>query len=163
MIITNATGRSQQVLGKFKPQADQSKFGSRFAVVEGRHTAGWPTLRDITTNGTPIHDGSKGYLKYTEYLDSDGKPNDVVLENGTVVREVFVERKYIDEVNKIEAGISTDRLNDFLTNNNLADRKNADGTLRMSGEVITSERETEFTDVTTSASSKPRGRPPKQV
>lgn len=161
MIIENAEGQSQQVLGKFKPRADQSKYRSTFAVVEGRHTSGWPTLRDITTHGVPIHDGSLGYLRHTEFRDENNNTNDVVLQNGTVVRECVTELKYAEVSKNREANVSNERLNDFLTNNKLK-RNEHGGQLRMDATVETTEQEREFQDVTNpSAAPKPRGRPPK--
>ena len=157
-IITNVSHRSQQSYGRFKPVADTSKFAVAFAAVEGKTGSEWPTLRDITSNGVPIFDGSKSSLVYNEFRDENGKPHDVVLSNGAIVRECIVPIEDAQAATAMEAAESTRSCKNFLTKEQVQERSQLGGMLTMKGQLSTTEENSDgFSDPGLAPR---RGRPP---
>jgi hypothetical protein len=93
--------------GTFSPKADQSKFVSTFAVINGEKKAGWQDGHTVQT-GIPTTDG-KARLCFSEFKGGDSKPNDIKI-NGMVLREFTAPREDAQAKEKYDANLSNEKM-----------------------------------------------------
>lgn len=104
MIVENVQTSNQTHLGKLTPRAPQERFSSAFAVRDGNCPTGWNTVDDMK-HGVSFGERMEKRLVFHEHVE-DGKPHDVEF-NGLKLREMRVERAYVDRKDKLEGDIST--------------------------------------------------------
>lgn len=96
-LVENVAARSQTRLGKLTPSADQRKFVSGWAVVEGNAPSGWHGVGDMI-DGIPVDQHHTKLLKFHEHK-VDGKTRDIKYQ-GMTLREMVTPREDTEEANR---------------------------------------------------------------
>jgi hypothetical protein len=98
-------------MGTLAPHADQSKFRSFWACVEGENDGRWPSVREAQEGLRVGNDGRKK-LPYTQFERDKGKYHDVAY--GKVkLREMIVPIEDAREKDRYEGMLSTRAVNNF--------------------------------------------------
>lgn len=103
MLVENVHRRGQTQLGKLTPKADQDKFVSGWAVVEGNAPPGWHGVGDMI-DGIPIDKDGHKLMRFQEFKEG-GKTRDIKYA-GMTIREMIVDRQTTIEANKFCAALS---------------------------------------------------------
>lgn len=111
-LVTHAHRKAQQGAGKFTGRADQKRYVSSWAIVEGNsEDRGFPHLRDML-DGVPFGENGEA-VQWKEFRDGNDKPHEIH-DRGLRLREVFTERDVLDYKNRVEGAMSMARINRFL-------------------------------------------------
>jgi hypothetical protein len=129
-IVYDATPRTQQNLGRYKPHANPEQFSSVWAVIDGDEGGGYQSAAEISSIGQPIGTQGRGYLKYEEFKGRGGKPHDIKVGRRTL-REMICPRADADARNSLEAQESTQQVKMFLDANDLKSRMDQTGNVKL--------------------------------
>lgn len=135
-IVENVAARNQQDYGRiFKPRADQSRFRSHFAVVEGTDTGAFDDGRDIQENGLRI--GKSGAtLRFEPWKGPNGEVNKKSY-GGRTIQEFVVPIEEAREKERREGKESSDELDAFLGRQNVHNRTTDSGLSGMEASLST--------------------------
>lgn len=97
-------------VGTFAPQADQAKFRSCFAIVDGPSQPGWETKNSMQ-QGIPTQDGRRK-LTFDEFK-RDGKVNDI-MHKGMRLREFVTPVEQARAKEQYDAGISNEVVANYM-------------------------------------------------
>lgn len=115
--------------GSFIPKADQTKFRSAFACVDGEKKLGWEDAQSMS-QGRISQDG-KAKLVFHEFKDSAGKVNEVKYQ-GMRLREFQVAIDASLEMDKYAAKISAAECSKVTAPSNQPATANSIGRIRES-------------------------------
>lgn len=109
-LVTDASPRAQTVLGRYAAHGDTDtrKFGHMFAAVGGTRTSGFPHIGQAVNEGLPWGPDQNRRCRWDEFQDNNGKPHDITLENGTVLRQLVCPTEVLEHKTRMEAQDSTD-------------------------------------------------------
>lgn len=137
-LVTDASPRTQQTYGKFKPRANLDKFSVVWAVVDG-DGGGYPTVDEVTNVGIPIGSTGRAFLKYEEYVGPGkpgAKPNTHDIKVGSrTLREMICPKEEADQKTAMEAMESTENCRNFLEASDIKNRVDASGLVSLRTEV----------------------------
>lgn len=142
-LITHATPRAQSAYGSFTPKADQRRYRSAFAAVEGGSDRRFPPLGDIINEGLPV--GTKGThsIRFDQFNGPDGKPHDVKLPGGLVVRECIVPIEDAFEKERLEGQESEAVVQSYDRQQLSKDRPTAGGQVHFGSQILEDKLQTE--------------------
>lgn len=109
-LVTDANPRAQTALGPFAPHSDTDtrKYGHMFAAIGGSKSSHFFHVGRAVNEGLPWGPNRDRRCKWDEFKDRDGKPHDITLDSGTVVRQLICPQEVLDHVTRMEAQDSTD-------------------------------------------------------
>lgn len=109
-LITDVSPRAQVALGQFAPHGDTDtrKFGVMFAAVGGQNASHFRQMGEAVNQGIPFGQNQQHRLRWDEFKDRDGKPHDVTLSNGAVVRQLVCPQADLDRKTQMESDDSTE-------------------------------------------------------
>lgn len=137
-LITDVTRRDQAPLGRFQPRSNMKTHGVIWAAVEGGSDERFPHVNDVQTNGVQV--GETGTrLRYDEFKDEKGKPNDIVLASGLRLREMNCPIEYVHQKEKMEAEVSTQRVKSYDRSVAAKQRPDDGGNVRLTSETTHSQ------------------------
>lgn len=96
--------------GSFAPKADQKRFRSMFACVDGKKAPGWMDEHSARS-GVVSQDGRRR-LRYEEFTGENKQRNQFTV-NGMTVKEMVVPVEAALEFEQHAAGISKDRVDAY--------------------------------------------------
>jgi hypothetical protein len=107
-LVTDPQPRAQVALGDFAPHPDTNlkQHGVMFAAVSGK--SHFPHIGEAVNNGIRFGQQKQHRVLWDEFKDRDGKPHDVTLASGAVVRQLVCPKEVLDKKTRMEAQDSTD-------------------------------------------------------
>lgn len=101
-------------MGSFAPHADQTKFRSNWACIEGDNDGRWPSVREAK-DGLRIGNDGRKKLAWQEFQGADKKPHDIIVGK-TKLREMIAPVEDILERDRYEGACSTRAVENFTAN-----------------------------------------------
>lgn len=129
-LITDVAPRAQTAHGMFAPHSDTDtkRYGVMFAAVGGSSGSHFPHLGQAVNNGIAFGQHGQHRLKWDEFHDRNGKPHDVTLPSGAVVRQLICPIADVEKKTQMESQDSTEmcRREKLLSDEQLKARNMAD-------------------------------------
>jgi hypothetical protein len=116
LIETDAANPTSFGMGTFAPHADQTKFRSLWACVDGKNDGRWPSVRQAE-EGMPV--GNNGRMRLPYKAHKGGEKNSAFhdITFGEVkLREMVVPIEDAMEKDKYEGALSSEQVSRFESN-----------------------------------------------